>query len=154
MANRLWRATDKEFIYQELVDSGDDAPFCKLKDAFLMAACIGNLQGESEKLSARGKEFLFSVFSDDADRAIIDALAFAKTDDLTILLDTEEKRGEKYKIVEEFANAGIRTIKRRILDAPGKPLDNLVDFILEYEDASESTGGNESLNDLADDLGL
>ncbi len=154
MVNRLWRATDKESLYQELVDSGEDAPFYKLKDAFLMAACIGSLQEESDKLSTRGKEFLLSVFSDDADKAIMDALAFAKTDDLTILLDTEEKRGEKYKIVEEFANAGIKTIKKRLLDAPGKPLDNLVDFILEYEDVSETGSEKESLKDLADDLGL
>ena len=154
MANRLWRDTDKESLYQELIDSGEDAPFYKLKDVFLMAACIGSLQEESDILSARGKEFLLSVFSDDADRAIMDAIAFAKTDDLTILLDTEEKRGEKYKIVEEFANAGIKTIKKRILDAPGKPLDNLVDFILEYEDIGESMNGDESLKNLADDLGL
>lgn len=154
MANRLWRATDKESIYQELVDSGEDAPFYKLKDAFLLAACIGSLQGSREELSSRGKEFLLSVFSDDADKAIMDALAFAETDDLTILLDTEEKRGEKYKIVEEFANAGIKTIRKRILDAPGKPLDNLVDFILEYEDGAEVDGDNESIKNLADDLGL
>lgn len=154
MSNRLWRATDKESIYQELVDSGEDAPFVKLKDAFLMAACIGSIQGEPERLSSRGKEFLLSVFSDDADKAIMDVLAFAETDDLTILLDTEEKRGEKYKIVEEFANAGIKSIKKRILDAPGKPLDNLVDFILEYEDVGESASDNESIKDLADDLGL
>lgn len=154
MANRLWRATDKESIYQQLVDSGEDAPFVKLKDAFLMAACIGSLQGEPEKLSSRGKEFLLSVFSDDADKAIIDALAFAETDDLTILLDTEEKRGAKYKIVEEFANAGIKSIKKRILDAPGRPLNNLVDLILEYESGDRAATGNEGIKDLADKLGL
>jgi dnd system-associated protein 4 len=152
LANRLWRAPDKEPIYQELVDS-DDAPFVKLKDAFLMAACIGSLQKESEGLKGRGKEFLLSVFSDDADKAIMDALAFAKTDDLTILLNTEEKTNKKYKIVEEYANAGIVTLKKRLLDAPGKPLDNLVDYILEY-DQVDSTGDGGSIGGLADDLGL
>lgn len=152
MANRLWRAVDKEPIYQELVDS-DDAPFVKLKDAFLMAACIGSLQDESEELKGRGKEFLLSVFNDDADKAIMNALAFAKTDDLTILLETEEKNTEKFKIIEEYANAGIRTMKKRVLEAPGKPLDNLVNFILEHEGEKVSEAFV-SISGLADDLGL
>jgi len=133
MVTRLRRAKDKEIIFQALTDGSDEAPFNKLKDVFLFAACLGFLEEKADEFSNVGGQIPWTVFNDDADQAIVDALAYGDTDDLTCLLDSEEKRKKKFNIVEQYANGGMTILKKKLLDSPGRPLDNLVNLILEFE---------------------
>lgn len=153
MPTRLRRAKDKEDIFQQLsdrTDKNDESPFILLKDAFLMAACVGYLHGKKEELKAVGEQIPWSVFSDDADQAIVNAIAFAETSDLNVLLTTEEQMERKFDIIEQYANGGIRILKERLLDTPGKTLDNLMDMIFENE--TKSSQASDKLTDFAANL--
>jgi dnd system-associated protein 4 len=148
MASRLRRAKDKEEIYKRLVNE-EDSPFLQFSHVFIMAACVGHLYGKCPDLSSMGEQIPWSVFSDDADQAIVNAIAFASTSDLRLLLSTEKQMDLKFELIEKFANGGITILKEKILDAPGKPIDNLINLIFEL-DQSNNTKSN--IMDIAEDL--
>jgi len=148
MATRLKRGKDKEEIFKKLVD--DEGPFTQLSHVFLMAACVGFMHGKTEDLVPGGEQIPWSVFSDDADQAIVNAIAFADTNDLNILLTTEEQTDRKFDIIEKYANSGIRILKEKLVDAPGKSLDNLVDMIFEHE--TKATDGTDRISNFVDNL--
>jgi dnd system-associated protein 4 len=149
MATRLRRAKDKEGIFKKLVND-DDAPFLQYSHAFLMAACVGYLYKKREPLAAGGEQIPLTVFNDDADLAIINAIAFAETEDLKILLSTEEQLDRKFEIIEEYANGGVRILNDKILNSPGKNIDNLLNHIFEH--AGKDEENLDSISGLADDL--
>jgi len=148
MASRLRRAKDKEEVYKRLVNE-DDSPFLQFSHVFIMAASVGHLYGKSEELPPGGEQIPWSVFSDDADQAIVNAIAFASTSELKLLLATEEQMERKFDLIEKYANGGITILKDKILDAPGKPIDNLINFIFEMEG---STTNKANIMDMVDDL--
>ncbi|MDD3592711.1 MAG: DNA phosphorothioation-associated protein 4 [Sulfurovum sp.] len=149
MATRLKRGKDKEEIYKKLVNE-EDSPFLQFSHVFLMAACVGFMHGKKEDLIPGGEQIPWSVFSDDADQAIVNAIAFAETSDLNILLPTEEQTDRKFEIIEKYANAGIRILKEKLLDAPGKSLDNLMDMIFEHKVKAQD--GSDRISDFANNL--
>ena len=149
MATRLKRGKDKEEIYKKLVGD-EDSPFLQFSHVFLMAACVGFLHGKKEDLVPGGEQIPWSVFNDDADQAIVNAIAFAETNDLNILLCTEEQTDRKFDIIEKYANGGIRILKERLLDAPGKSLDNLVNMIIEHE--NKTADGPDCISDFTNNL--
>lgn len=148
MASRLRRAKDKEEIYKRLVNE-EDSPFLQFSHVFIMAASLGFLHGKSEELPPGGEQIPWSVFSDDADQAIVNAITFAATSDLKLLLATEEQLERKFEIIEKFANGGISILKDKILDAPGKPIDNLINLIFEMESSATNKA---NIMDIVDDL--
>ena len=150
MATRLKRAKDKEDIYQKLVKDDEAAPFEQLSHVFLMAACIGYMHGKKEELASSGEQIPWSVFSRTPDQAIVNAIAFAETNDLNILLSTDKQTDKKFEIVEQYANAGIRILKERLLDSPGDSLDNLVNMIFEHE--AKTTDGTDQISNFVDNL--
>ena len=148
MASRLRRAKDKEEIYKRLVNE-EDSPFLQFSHVFIMAASLGYLNGKCPDLSPGGEQISWSVFSDDADQAIINAIAFAATSELKLLLSTEEQMDQKFELIEKYANGGITILKEKILDAPGKPIDNLINLIFEL-DLTINTKSN--LMEIAENL--
>ena len=40
-----------------------------------------------------------------------------------------ESQDEMFTIFEEYANAGLEILRRKVIDAPGKILDNLIDYL-------------------------
>lgn len=149
MATRLKRGKDKEDFYKKLVND-EDSPFLQFSHVFLMAACVGYMHGKKEDLVPGGEQIPWSVFNDDADQAIVNAIAFAETNDLNILLSTEEQTDRKFEIIEKYANGGIRILKERLLDTPGKSLDNLMDLIFEHE--TKTADGSDRISDFANNL--
>jgi len=149
MATRIKRGKDKEDFYKKLVND-EDSPFLQFSHVFLMAACVGYMHGKKEDLVPGGEQIPWSVFNDDADQAIVNAIAFAETNDLNILLSTEEQTDRKFEIIEKYANGGIRILKERLLDTPGKSLDNLINFIFEHE--IKHADGSDRISDFANNL--
>lgn len=149
MATRLRRAKDKEEIFKKLVNE-EDSPFLQFSHVFLMAACVGFMHKKREPLSSGGEQIPLTVFNDDADQAIMNAIAFAETSDLKILLSTEEQIDRKIEIIEEYANGGISILKEKILNAPGKNIDNVLTFISEYADKISEIEKN--ISGFANDL--
>lgn len=124
----------------------EGAIFTHYKDIFLLSACLGFKYGERVPLGDGHKEQIhWNYYKDPKKRAVINAIALIeKEGDLNILLDRREFFEEKIKIIEEYANSGFRILKNKILDKPGDPLDNLVEFIFQQ--------GHEGPKGLIDEL--
>jgi dnd system-associated protein 4 len=117
-------------IYQELSErSGQDpekAPFYLMKDVFIWAVTIGVQSGNRRPLSGgRNQIFRWDQFSTDVDVPALMAIAVAETGDVEIL----DNESQILRIAEEYANSGIRKLKRELMDQPGQPLWNLLDLI-------------------------
>lgn len=134
---RIRRTKDK--IYQQLVDEG---VFNKLKDAFVMAVAIGYKERKREQFDKLEGQFELIRFSD-LDKAFMNAIAFAEIENVEILLD--ENFDERMTIVEEYANYGIDILKRKVLDVPGDPLENLMDYIHEQKEIDKEENSLESM---------
>ncbi|MBK4743766.1 MULTISPECIES: DNA phosphorothioation-associated protein 4 [Bacillus cereus group] len=136
MPRRIKRSSDKEDIYKSLTE-GDYKVFKTMKDVFLFAASIGYQENKREVLNKVDGEIPWSVFRGDTDTAFIDSIAIAETKDIRILLSDEETYDKKFKILEEYANYGMNILRRKIIESPGDPIDNLVSLIIEYEDGKK-----------------
>jgi dnd system-associated protein 4 len=136
MPRRVRRADDQEELYKQLTE-GDYQIFDKMKDVFMVAACLGVMEGVREPLTKTGGEIPWSVFHGNTDGPIIDSIALSETGDVKILMDDEETSNRKLEIVEEYANHGMKILKSRIIDRPGDPLENLVSLIQEHANQSQ-----------------
>jgi dnd system-associated protein 4 len=104
----------------------EDAPFILMKDVFMWAVALGVNKGKGKDLAgAKEQIFRWDQFSQDVDIPVLKAIALAETGDVEVLVDEPKI----LRIAEEYANSGIREIKSKILDNPGKPLWNLVDEV-------------------------
>ncbi len=147
MATRFKRSKDKEEIFRQLASS-DDAPFVTFKDVFMMAAILGYNLKKQEQLASGGEQIAWEVFSGATDQAMLNAIALCDSGNFEILLDTDEMTDQKFKTLEEYANAGLDIIKDKVLDRPGNPLDNLIDFILSRESDNSSSLDRSILGDM------
>jgi dnd system-associated protein 4 len=147
MATRFRRPKDKEEIFKSLVQN-EDAPFLTFKDVFLMAACLGFKNSNRIELPPGGEQIPWSVFSESTDQAIVNAIALCEKGEFNILLDKEEQTDEKFRIIEEYANAGLNVLKTELLDAPGDPLDNLINLIFQQEDTGIEKINRSLLQDI------
>ena len=135
MTKRLYYENKKE-IYDRLVDSKSDCQiFSKYRDLFLLAVCIGYKERKKVKITGNASnrgELHWEMFErNNIDLAAINAIVLSETSDINVILETEEMLDRKIEIIEEYANGGIQTIKEKILDMPGDPLDNLINYIFE-----------------------
>jgi len=125
---------DKKYndqIYDKLVKKGsdkvEDYPFETKKDLFLASACVGAKNNNFEKLSGpTHNPFSGETFDPKIDIPILLALAFKKEKDVEILLEPKKV----IEIAQGWANGGIEILKDEILGNPGRPLYNLVNFVL------------------------
>lgn len=133
---------DKESIYKRLQEEEDLFKDSEWKDIFLLAMSIGFKMGKREELKKRDPGGLIRTDTlNDLEKALIKAIAIASTKSIDILLD----KREPYRIAEEYANAGIKILERKILSEPmgtyHKELAaTLIDYIKEDE---KNTGKNE-----------
>ena len=121
-----------EKIYEELVKRGtdriEDFPFETKKDLFVLAACVGaKLNRYKELSSERHNAFNGETFNTRIDVPILHTLAYKKEGDVELLL--EPKR--VLEIAQCWANGGINEVYNAILNNPGRPLFNYVDWVLE-----------------------
>lgn len=141
MPRRIYYEKKNE-IYDPLIKS-EDPIFSTYKDLVLFAACVGYNEGKRKPLSsATGEgEIHWEVFGKNiTDVAIVNAIALSETEDLNVLLDTEEVFDKKFTILEEYANGGIQILKEKILDQPGEPIDNLIYYILKHVEEKKEGG--------------
>ena len=126
-------ANDK--IYDELVKRGsdriEDYPFETKKDLFVLAACLGAKLGRYKELSSeKHNAFNGETFNARIDVPVLQALAYRKEKDVEVLL--EPKR--VLEIAQGWANGGIDEVYNAILNNPGRPLFNYVDWVLDQFD--------------------
>ncbi len=111
-------------VYKKLAGS-EKSVFKTMKDLFLAAACIGYQLNRRERLNRKQQIFSSTIFSPQDDIPIIRALAIADTGDVKVLLD----QNEVLTIAEEYANAGIAIIERRLVHEPGDSMLKLAEMV-------------------------
>ena len=148
---RIKRPKDKEEVFEALVNS-DDKIFDSFKDLMVFAACVGYAFEQKVKLASGTLEAIdFSVFKGECDEALFNMIGLADTEDSLVLDNTEKRNDEKATYFEEYANAGLDMIRTKVMEAPGRYLQNLLDFMSEHwEDGSEDPV--DIFKGLADDL--
>lgn len=128
----------KEPLYQALA-MGENAVFGSAKDLFLLAACIGYSQGLKTPLENSEEYIEVKTLDGPTDLSILNAIVLQDQKDLNALLGDEAASDQCSSIVEEYANAGAEVLKKRVLETPGDPLDNLMDLVFEQHAAETET---------------
>lgn len=124
--DKIYIDESKHNIFVELT-TGEEAPFLTMKDAFLAAACIGYNIKNPQPLNKKKDIFSKNQFKSDRDKALVFALAIARTEDIKKALENP------LSLVEELANGGIEELYRMVKKNGGDGIGNLVEeIILEY----------------------
>lgn len=128
---RVYIDKDKHELYEQLVkrgsDNPDNHPFQTMKDLFMVAACLGARNNSFEEIKSSKDIFNSDVFDEKTDVPILASLAFQKEKSLSVLND-EKKILE---IAQGYANRGIDDVYNAILNNPGRPLFNYIEWLLE-----------------------
>jgi len=124
MAKSSMRKSEEfEFYYQELGNK-ENKFFENMKDVYMMATAVGFKAGKSLAFSkSAGEDISLRYFSDD-DKKIMDLIALSITDDISILLSDDEYQEKKYKLMEEYANGGMKIM----VEAFCKPVVDISEF--------------------------
>lgn len=135
----------KEYEISVLDKLTDIGPGSKVKvfqtkqKALMFAAALGKFRGNREEIEKRGNGIRFDIFENAIDDGFVNALAVAEVGDLKIL--SPDKQGERIKIFEEYAHAGLKEIEDVCFKKEGDPLVNLVSLIDEARSSSEEIEG-------------
>jgi dnd system-associated protein 4 len=125
---------------------GATAPFrtmAQLASFCAMYAFNKSIKVSSSKITS-GQEIRDTVLDDVEYRNQIDMLAIAHTKQPEILLDDEETKNKRYKIFEDYVNAGLELLKEKkdknLLDTNG--LDTVLAILREQtkENLNEDIG--------------
>jgi len=120
---------DKTETYEILVD-GDVTIFETYKDLFLLAAAVGYDRGRTDE-PGNSDEIQWSVLQDNPQNVVAaKSIAYAEIDDPEALVDDERQ----VDILRKYAAAGIDIIHSQVIDQPGDPLDNMVEFLRRNRD--------------------
>lgn len=104
----------------------DLPPFKSLKDAFLMAVCLGVKTGRRIPLRQRHELALLTYFNEHRDMAVLRAIAIAESGNVEILAD----ENQVLTIGEEYANAGFEELRRTAWGV-ALPLHHIVELLLQ-----------------------
>lgn len=106
--NALNKSYEYERYYQELGNNRDTKVFDSMKDVFMFAATLGYKKNIRVPFSKSGGEPISLRFFRDDDENIMSLIALLTTEDIGILLKEDNSINMKYKIIEEYANGGMR----------------------------------------------
>ena len=113
------------YIYKELTDGTDPVtvPFKTMKDVFLWAAALGYKRGERRPISGKKLTiFRWAQFSSQTDIPVVKAISLADGSEINVLLSQEEM----LNVAEEYANAGIHSLRAHLLTESNQPLWGIV----------------------------
>jgi hypothetical protein len=119
-------------IYTELtersIEKAEDAPFIKMPDLFVTAACIGAKENKYVELGKKRDIFYADAFDKKTQIPILITLAFKHIQNLDSIPDGKII----LDICQAWANGGINIIYEEVLSRKGlRPLYRFTDFILE-----------------------
>lgn len=112
--------------------------FTTLKDIFMLAAVIGFKNKVRLPFAKSGGDPIKDHIFGEEDFNIMDIIAIETNHDLNILLS--ENQDEKYKMIEEYAHAGIKYIVDNIFigeEIPSK--DKFLEFVCQYAPENNAT---------------
>ena len=116
-------------LTERSVEKAEDAPFIKMPDLFITAACIGAKENIYKELGKQKKDiFVADAFDTKTQIPILITLAFKYTKDLDDLADAKKI----LNICEAWANCGIKLIYEQVMAGKGlRPFFRFTDFVLE-----------------------
>lgn len=138
----------KEPVYKALAE-GENAIFGSYKDVFLLAACIGLCQGQKKPLEEAVESIELQAFGGPVEQSLLNAVALQDQKDLKILFSDEVSTDKCLSIIEDYANAGLELLAKRVLESPGDPLDNLTGYVM-AQYAAENESKEESVTSVMD----
>jgi dnd system-associated protein 4 len=141
--DRVYCEASQLEIYRELAGTGESGrkkargaqlpPFKSLKDAFLIAVCLGVKFGRRIPLKQRRELALLSYFNEHQDMAVLRAIAIAEAGNVEVLVD----QNQILTTAEEYANGGFEELRRAAWGV-AIPLQNLVELLIENEVSQSS----------------
>jgi dnd system-associated protein 4 len=121
---------EKTEAYEILVD-GENAIFDTYKDLFLLAASVGFNRGEMDDKPGTDDEIQWRILRNNPENLVVaSSIAYAHTEDYEALVD-EEKQVE---VLQKYASGGIDIIRSQVVEQPGDPLDNMIEFLRQNRD--------------------
>lgn len=109
-------------------EKNEDQLFSTMKDVYMLALVIGFKNKKRKKIMKPSKDPIKLIYFDEYDKVIMDIVAlytFIHDEDLSIL--RSDRQDDKYKLVEEYANAGMEVIVNKVCKN-GYKLEDLVKF--------------------------
>lgn len=118
--------------FKELAKIGSEKRiFNAMTELYTLATVIGFINKERKKIEKISSEPIKLVYFSDEDLAIMNMIALLeyKDKDDELFLLRKENEEEKYKIIEEYACAGMDIIKREIYDK-----DDYLEAIIKFSE--------------------
>ncbi len=117
--------TFRELTFQPTTNNSvSSQPFQALKFVFLWAVALGIKSGSRRPLQGNRDGLVRWEYLSEDEKRCLAMIALAETGEIKVIAD----EGNIQEIAEEYANEGIRILKRDVLEAPGDPLWKLADF--------------------------
>ena len=125
--NRVYIDKSYHSVYKLLTEGEEsEQPFDSMKSVFMLATFIGYQEKKRIRLKNKVDIFSWDVLARDEENThLLLALALAETNDVEILTD----QGRILDIAEEYANAGIIEIKKKIADMQDNRIIHLVGLL-------------------------
>jgi dnd system-associated protein 4 len=121
---------EKTETYEILVD-GDNSIFDTYKDLFLLAASVGYNRGQFDDDPGKSDEIPWRILRNNPQNLVVAmSIAYAHTEDYEALVDEDVQ----VDILQKYASAGIDIIRSQVVDQPGDPLDNMIEFLRRNRD--------------------
>ncbi len=126
MKSALGKSEEMEPYYQYLVKEGI---FDTMKDVMLLAIVIGFKSSKKASFDKYGGDSIKEhIFKDDMD--FLNIIAVLSTKDIKILLN--ENKDEKYKLLEEYAEAGMNQFVREVFIGQYTNAEKVLSYVKKY----------------------
>ena len=126
MKSALGKSVAMEPYYQYLVKENF---FDTMKDVMLLAIMIGFKNDSRVPFTKYGGDAIKEhIFKDDM--AFLNVIAVLSTKDIKILMN--ENKEEKYKLLEEYAEAGMQLLVNEVFTGQYTNIDKIIDYVNKY----------------------
>jgi dnd system-associated protein 4 len=121
---------EKTETYEILVD-GDNSIFDTYKDLFLLAASVGYHRSQFDDNPGKSDEIPWRILRNNPQNLVVAmSIAYAHTEDYEALVDEDMQ----VDILQKYASGGIDIIRSQVVEQPGDPLDNMIEFLRRNRD--------------------
>ena len=121
---------EKTETYEILVD-GDNSIFDTYKDLFLLAASVGYNRSQFDDNPGKSDEIPWRILRNNPQNLVVAmSIAYAHTEDYEALIDEDMQ----VDILQKYASGGIDIIRSQVVEQPGDPLDNMIEFLRRNRD--------------------
>lgn len=148
--NSLNRSLEYEPYYKTLgkPDKNKERLFNSIKDVYMLAMVVGFKYKRKKEIKKSAPDPIKLVIFNEEDKVIMDIIAlYENINEKDLSLLTDERKDDKYKLVEEYANGGMEILIREICNKSGS-LDDFKNFARSLSPKIENGNDNDILDML------